>query len=119
MAGTGAIPAMPFAPTCRKRRFHSFLKGVDMSYKSCLGTGLVACLLLAAMPASAGVKEVYDGGVKSSSGSPIYIVKCTSGSSYSVFQKGNQWWDYSGVPSHMGSRYDGKSLNDVANLLCN
>lgn len=66
---------------------------------------------------NSGVKEVYDGGNKSSDGYPIYIVKCKQGSKVSAFKKPNGYWfDSSG--SNYGDRYRNLSLDDFAAKKC-
>ncbi len=68
--------------------------------------------------AQAGVKEVYAGGSKAPNGSPIYIIKCTGGSSYSAYKASNGFWkDGSGF--NYGERYRYLSLQEFAQKKCN
>ena len=64
-----------------------------------------------------GVKEVYDGGYKSSQGFPIYKVKCYGGRSGSAYYDGGKWYDGSGYS--YGSGYNGiSSPNGFARVFC-
>jgi hypothetical protein len=67
---------------------------------------------------SKGVKEIYNGGSKSSQGHIIYIIKCHSGSGTSAYQDSNDWWNDSGG-SNFGERYRRLSKQDFGNKYCN
>ena len=67
---------------------------------------------------SSGVKEVYNGGYKSSEGYPIYIIKCKQGSKFNAFQRPNGYW-YDGSGSNYGDHYRRLSLDAFAAKKCN
>ncbi len=63
------------------------------------------------------VKEVYDGGRKSSDGFIIYIVRCNSGRSTSTFRDNKGWWKDSGG-SNFGEKYRYLSNHEFAVKYC-
>lgn len=66
---------------------------------------------------TSGLKEVYNGGYKSSQGNIMYIVKCNSGRSVSAFKDNSGWWKDSGG-SKMGERYRNLSPQDFGEKYC-
>ena len=64
-----------------------------------------------------GLKEIYDGGYKSSQGNIIYRVKCHSGQSASAYKDNNGWWRDSGGSSY-GSNYRNLSAQQFGNKYC-
>lgn len=66
---------------------------------------------------SSGLKEVYNGGYKSSQGHIIYIVRCNDGRKVSVFQDNSGWWK-DGVGSKMGEQYRNLSPQSFGEKYC-
>lgn len=64
-----------------------------------------------------GVKEVYDGGYKSSAGHIIYRVKCHNGKSASAFKDGSGFWKDTGG-SNYGERYRYSNEKQFAAKFC-
>jgi hypothetical protein len=63
-----------------------------------------------------GVKEVYYSGSKSADGYKIYRIKCTSGSSYTAFQKSDGYWYDTAF--NYGSSYRNLSSGQFAEKKC-
>ena len=66
---------------------------------------------------SGGLKEMYNGGYKSSQGNIIYIVRCNDGRKISAFKDSSGWWK-DGSGSKLGEKYRHLSNQAFGNKYC-
>jgi len=74
---------------------------------------LVLGTLLLSSLAFAGVSSITNAGY-SSSGKPMYKVRCTNGNSYRIYKSGGEWYEAS--LGAVGGNY--RSLNEQAKVMC-
>jgi hypothetical protein len=84
--------------------------------KKMMLAGLIAGSMISS--AYAGVSQIYVG-AKGARGQNLYVIKCTNGISRSgVWQSSDGSWHQGSVMSGMGDRYNGLSIQGVAEKLC-